>query len=561
MLLLRKDNEALHGKINRILDNHDEMKEKCEFYKESSTRDRMMNQHAHLLLEHCYHSMEDMKKKHLMQLATHQHDTDILLRQIHQEKKQVKTLHNQILTYQDSLIAKATSHRVDVELKDVQISVLHGNLMNKFGDIQQGFIPPKLLDMLETHMKVELSKEIMETARNSYKRGIVNIASLKLAQNKLLSKSCVRDEIDSAIVKHLTSCNDSDGCHNLINETRNHISAIKSEHENLSNLAFLNKLDRCDNKDAVINVKIPQAYLPNQIIQDEPYVMNFIQDSVKQKEKLLLKMAKTFAVDADAVAAVQKDEWLCAETPSKKKPNQPTTSPPSPPLLPPPPPPPSPLPSSTLVKDKEKEELRIPIGAIVDIAKEFNSKKEKVISMVQGSKTPSADIKLNKMVCLNYNTKFFDSDVHMCDQESENVDIVNDFKNKLCPLEHRCTFVMKSGSYCFSKLHSHAQHAMYWDMTNFDVQRAYDVGAITNNELTQINKLHEEKDCFHHEIVSKDLGFCNVSKVVNMDNYYFERKKCNGTVDHGKFHFAYCNSPVWNVIDSISDDETVYDDE
>ena len=181
--------------------------------------------------------------------------------------------------------------------------------------------------------------------------------------------------------------------------------------------------------------------------------------------------------------------------------------------------------------------------------------------MVQGSKKPSADIKLNKMVCLNYNTKFFDSDVHMCDQESENVDIVNDFKNKLCPLEHRCTFVMKSGSYCFSKLHSHAQHAMYWDMTSFDVQRAYDVGAITNNELTQINKLHEEKDRFHHEIVSKDLGFCNVSKVVNMDNYYFERKKCNGTVDHGRFHFAYCNSPVWNVIDSISDHETVYDDE
>ena len=374
MSLLRKDNEALHGKINRILDNHDEMKEKCEFYKESSTRDRMMNQHAHLLLEHCYHSMEDMKKKHLMQLATQQHDTDILLRQIHQEKKQVKTLHNQFLTYQDSLIAKATSHRVDVELKDVQISVLHGDLMNKFGDIQQGFIPPKLLDMLETHMKVELSKEIMETARNSYKRGIVNIASLKLAQNKLLSKSCVRDEIHSAIVKHLTSCNDSDGCHNLINETRNHISAIKSEHENLSNLAFLNKLDRCDNKDAVINVKIPQAYLPNQIIQDDPNVMNFIQDSVKQKEKLLLKMAKTFAVDADAVAAVQKDEWLCAETPSKKrKPNQPTTSPPSPPPLPPPPPPPpSPLPSPTLVKDKDKEELHIPIGAIVDIAKEFH---------------------------------------------------------------------------------------------------------------------------------------------------------------------------------------------
>ena len=119
--LLRKDNEALHAKINRILDDHDEMKEKCEFYKESSMRDRMMNQHAHLLLEHCYHSMEDMKKKHLMQIATQQHDTDILLRQIHQEKKQVTLLHKQILTYQDRLVAKATSHRVDVELKDVQI--------------------------------------------------------------------------------------------------------------------------------------------------------------------------------------------------------------------------------------------------------------------------------------------------------------------------------------------------------------------------------------------------------------------------------------------------------
>ena len=395
---------------------------------------------------------------------------------------------------------------MDVELKDVQISVLHGDLMNKFGDIQQGFIPPKLSDMLETHMKVELSKEIMETARNSYKRGIVDIASLKMAQNKLLSKSCVRDEIHSAIVKHLTSCNDSSGdsCHVLINETRNHIKAIKSEHEHLSSLAFLNKLDRCDNEDAVINVKIPQAYLPNQILQDDPNVVNFIQDSVKQKEKLLLKMAKTFAVDAATAhdaAAVQKDGWLCAETPSKKrKSNQSTTSAPSSP--PPPPPPPPPLPSPTLVKDKDKEELQIPIGAIVDIAKEFNSKKEKVITMVQESKTTYADIKLNKMVCLNYNTKFFDSDVHMCDQESENVDIVNDFKNKLCPLEHRCTFVMRSGSYCFSKLHSHAQHVMYWDMTSFDVQRAYDVGAITDNELTQINKLHEEKDCFHHEIVS-----------------------------------------------------------
>ena len=43
-----------------------------------------------------------------MQIATQQHDTDILLQQIHQEKKQVKTLDNQILTYQNKLIAKAT---------------------------------------------------------------------------------------------------------------------------------------------------------------------------------------------------------------------------------------------------------------------------------------------------------------------------------------------------------------------------------------------------------------------------------------------------------------------
>ena len=52
--------------------------------------------------------MEDMKKKHLMQLATQQHNTNILLQQIHQEKKQVKTLDNQIVTYQNELIAKVT---------------------------------------------------------------------------------------------------------------------------------------------------------------------------------------------------------------------------------------------------------------------------------------------------------------------------------------------------------------------------------------------------------------------------------------------------------------------
>ena len=120
--------------------------------------------------------------------------------------------------------------------------------------------------MLETHLKVELLKEIVETARNSYKRGIVNIASLQLAQNKLLSKSCIHDEIHSAIVKHLSSCNGSDSCHALISETRNHINAIKSEHEHLLKRAFLNKLYRHDN--TMIDVKIPQAYLPNQILQD-----------------------------------------------------------------------------------------------------------------------------------------------------------------------------------------------------------------------------------------------------------------------------------------------------
>ena len=159
------------------------------------------------------------------------------------------------------------------------------------------------------------------------------------------------------------------------------------------------------------------------------------------------------------------------------------------------------------------------------------------------------------MVCLNYNCKFFDSDVHLCDREFENVESVGDFINKLCPLEHRCTFVMKCGSLCFSKFHTHVQHAMYWDMPSFDVQRAFDVGAITNNELTQITKLHEEKHNFHHEILSKNLGFCNVSKLVNVDSYYFARNKSNGTVDHGKFNFTSCNSPVWNVIDSISTDD------
>ena len=211
--------------------------------------------------------------------------------------------------------------------------------------------------MLETYLKVELLKEIVETARNSYKRGIFNIASLQLAQNKLLSKSCVHDEIHSGIMKHLSSCNDSssDSCHALIGETRNHIEAIKSEHEYLSKLAFLNKLHRRDN--TMIDVKIPQAGLPNQILQDNPNVMNFMQDSVKRKEKLLLKIAKTFNEDDDAA---QKDEqqqlkpsssWLCSETPSRKrKTYRPTTPPPLPPS-----PPPPPLPLSPQPKDKDKE--------------------------------------------------------------------------------------------------------------------------------------------------------------------------------------------------------------
>ena len=567
MTQLQENISTLNAKNNSLSETLDDSREKYEFYKESASRDRTMNQHAQLLLEHCYNSMEDMKRKHHFQLASHQRDSEILVRQITEEKSQVKQLHNQILAYQNELVAKATSHCVDMELQDLKLSVLNGCLMNKFTDIQQGFMPLQLIDMLNTHLKVELSQDIAEVAHNLYVHGIVNIASLKLIQNKLFTKPCIRDEILSSIIKHLQQDGHAD-CHSIIDEMKTHINAIKNEHDNLSNLAFLRKLDRRDN--AMIDFKIPQAYLPDQILQGDPNVINYIQDAVSQKEKLLLKMAKTINGDEAKVKVEEPTapKWLCAK--KRKLPWEETNNSV---LPPPPPPPPPPSPSSSIQtttgalmiqnccilspKDKDAgDEMHIPLRAIVDITSEFIQKKKEAVDMVNKLHTPQTDSRLNKMVCLNYNAKFFDSDVHLCDRESDNVDNDSGFANKLCPLEHRCTFVMKCGTRCFSKYHTHVQHAMYWDMSSFDVQRAYDVGAITNNELTQISKLHEEKHRFHHEILSKNLGFCNVSKVVNVESYYFSRKKCNGTVDHGKFHFVDCNSPVWNVIDYIcSDDE------
>ena len=584
-----QENKVLYtAKNNSLSEFLDDSNEKCEFYKEASSRDRVMNHHAHLLLEHCYHSMEDMKRKHLSKLKTQQRDNDILVEQIKQEKKEVNQLHNQILVYQNELVAKATRHRVDAELKDVELSVLRGSLMNKFTDIQQGFMPLHLTNMLEKHMKVLLSNDICDVAQNSYLRGIINIASLKLVQNKLLTKPCVRDEILNAIIKHLKEEGHAD-CHALIEETRNSIKAINTEHEHLTNLAFLHKLDRCD-ADRMIDFKIPQAYLPHQLLKDDPNVLNYIQDAVKQKEKVLLEMAKRFKKThhetnvAKRKIPEEKTQWLCSlkkrkitkqiETEHMKlitESLQPATSTTDQELtVAPPPPPPSPTSparseeGASMVLDccslsakerQDEQQMHIPLGAVIDITREFIEKKKEAVEMVKQMHNPLTDAKLNKMVCLNYNCKFFDSDVHLCDREFEDVESVGDFINKLCPLEHRCTFVMKCGSLCFSKFHTHVQHAMYWDMPSFDVQRAFDVGAITNNELTQIIKLHEEKHNFHHELLSKNLGFCNVSKLVNMDSYYFARKKSDGTVDHGKFNFTFCNSPVWNVIDSVSTDD------
>ena len=154
-------------------------------------------------------------------------------------------------------------------------------------------------------------------------------------------------------------------------ETRNHTNTIKSEHEYLSNLAFLNKLD-CRNN-TIIDFKIPQAYLPNQILQHDANVISYIQDSIMQKEKVLLKVAKTF--NDDTVAAAQKGQqqqsetsWLCSETPLKKRKTYRPTTPP----LPPPPPPSLSL-SSPQRKNKDKEELHIPLDAMVDIIKRIQS--------------------------------------------------------------------------------------------------------------------------------------------------------------------------------------------
>ena len=106
-------------------------------------------------------------------------------------------------------------------------------------------------------------------------------------------------------------------CHALIEETRNSIKAINTEHEHLTNLSFLHKLDRCD-ADRMIDFKIPQAYLPHQLLKDDPNVLNYIQDAVKQKEKVLLEMAKRFKEThhetnvAKRKNPEEKTQWLCS---------------------------------------------------------------------------------------------------------------------------------------------------------------------------------------------------------------------------------------------------------
>ena len=69
----------------------------------------------------------------------------------------------------------------------------------------------------------------------------------------------------------------------------------------------------------------------------------------------------------------------------------------------------------TLKAADEEKEMHIPLAAIIDITSEFIQKKKEAADMVKQMYTSLSDAKLNKMACVSCNTKFFDSDVHLCD--------------------------------------------------------------------------------------------------------------------------------------------------
>eukprot|EP00112_Aurelia_sp_Birch-Aquarium-sp1_P010346 Seg2213.4 transcript_id=Seg2213.4/GoldUCD/mRNA.D3Y31 product="hypothetical protein" protein_id=Seg2213.4/GoldUCD/D3Y31 len=155
---------------------------------------------------------------------------------------------------------------------------------------------------------MQISNDISSAAVKIYSDETANIAAAKLVQEDLLQRPCVRNSIVAAVVNHAKTdyC-----CKETVDKMKDHIGRLLKTNESLVQLQKLSFSDvNGPTQDVkMVNFKIPPAYLPAQpflerdVEQATPYISEFLNTALKEKEKDLRNYAEQFQVPAAVAAA------------------------------------------------------------------------------------------------------------------------------------------------------------------------------------------------------------------------------------------------------------------
>eukprot|EP00112_Aurelia_sp_Birch-Aquarium-sp1_P020845 Seg5464.4 transcript_id=Seg5464.4/GoldUCD/mRNA.D3Y31 product="hypothetical protein" protein_id=Seg5464.4/GoldUCD/D3Y31 len=435
-------------------------------------------------------------------------------------------------------------------------------------------------------MKLQISNDISSAAVKIYSDEIVNIAAAKLVQEDLLQRPCVRNTIVAAVVHHakIDFC-----CKETVNKMKDHVGRLLKTNESLAQLQKLSfsAINGPTQDIKMVSFKIPPAYLPGQpfidrnVEQTTPYISEFLNTALKEKEKDLRNYAEQFQMLSKRRLYSNNDvEIATTEVVETENITPPSAKRSKLDILPPLEPlrvlrkrvvtkcvstntdPENPL-DKLIAEYTEENKENIPknktwslFATSSEIRESHKKVKEiAVAEMKKFVKSGEIDVMLNALTCKNFNAKFFDDDSRSdCSlPEVLNLSDTGFGHENSCHSLHRCTFVMKCGSICLSTRHSYVQHSVYWHMTDFDVQMLLDMSAISSDEHTQIMKLHEKKETFRQKVMKHNYGFVNVASFAYMTKFKtFPRNPVTGKIDHSrscvaKKHFSYNPEPSWDA--------------
>ena len=486
---------------------------------------------SHEALKSAVMELSKLKQKHAERIALMEKDVIILNETISNKLSEAEKLRDQMMDYKDQIQFHSLSIRIEQELNGLSLTAMKADLLDKFGNISDDFIPEKLQEDIERRLHHTFAQQLMSLGKRHYDDSMSKLASIKVAKY-MLSKPCIREALISQLSRHLTEheeCNKD--CGKILGKFKDIMDGI----DTITGLEKITEDQILSHHRKIVKTVLPPEAVglltpsTNALIDLE--LSAFLKSNMPEKYKRINNFAHNLGIKESTTEAAP-TATITGGTTGSATGTYNTVR-----LLPPPPAlrsskfvPILPNPHKRSTKDASTDPM--PTGVPKKKAKasqtmktltrnmddtmciygnsifnltlkkeEFNEKFRQAKKQWKDQKSLRDAQNVTGFYCFEWNTQLLEnsdmtritcirrSQRHTLTDDGASTDIVSE----PCRLTHRCMYLMASGTFCLSSGHNYMQHAMLYDMPLSEAEELESCGIITPQQKQLVKTTMDER--------------------------------------------------------------------